>query len=607
MHRVSGDFLQIAGSTRTYFGSFVVDSPTITTGTAGEVIRGLGRFTFAAGAPVVQVTIARRRIFQPPAPATVQFFTTTGQPGATYVCNYNSAYFRSVTLQTEHVSDVTDPVFTSYNTGSLLSGGPARNLSVVAAYAEAGLQIMPVAPGPVIDISEAGTGGAWSEAEMMASMKKHFARIAAVPHWDMWQMVGWRAELPGLLGIMFDSNGRQGCAVFYALMSGIQAPQLRQKLFAHVHELGHAFNLMHSWQKSLASPPAGVNNPGALSWMNYPQLYQPPPPQPGGTDAFWKAFPFQFINDELVHLRHAFRNNIEPVTNPFTIGAAEIDPELMSGPIEDLSGLEFAISGTQPHYLLGEPVVLDLRLRSFDRRGRVAHSNLHPNSSGVSVAILRPDGRALLFQPLVDRLVPTEPQLLAHDGEFAETAYIGYGKRGLYFGQPGVYRVRAIYHAPDGSRVFSNVAQIRVRYPASSEDNEVAELMIGNQQGELFALRGSDDSELSDGNKALDEVISKYAKHPLAVHAQHVKGFNLARTFKIIDHMAPGSLTVRKPDLQNAQSLLSAAAAAASRLDNISKAQALERLAAAQNAAGDTAAAGRAEQEATRLRGPARR
>jgi len=35
----------------------------------------MGRYTFAAGAPVVQVTIPRVNILQPQAAATLQFFT----------------------------------------------------------------------------------------------------------------------------------------------------------------------------------------------------------------------------------------------------------------------------------------------------------------------------------------------------------------------------------------------------------------------------------------------------------------------------------------------------------------------------------------------------
>jgi hypothetical protein len=228
MHKVSGDFVQIMGSTRTYFGSFIVDNPIVTTSPAGEVIRGLGRFTFAAGAPVVQVTIPRRVIFLPPAPATVQFFTVSNSPGAVYVCNYTSGYFRTVTLQTEVVSDVVGSVFSSYNTGSLPSGGPARNLSVVSAYAEAGIQMTPVASGPVINIAEAGANALWSDAELLASMQTHFTRVGTAPHWDMWQVVCREHELGvGLYGIMFDSDRRQGCAVFYAGIGGTTADKLR--------------------------------------------------------------------------------------------------------------------------------------------------------------------------------------------------------------------------------------------------------------------------------------------------------------------------------------------------------------------------------------------
>jgi hypothetical protein len=73
MKRVSGDFYQTVGNTKTYFGSFTVDSPTITVTTTRIIARGLGRFTFSAGAPVVQVTVPRVSLFQPQAAASLQF------------------------------------------------------------------------------------------------------------------------------------------------------------------------------------------------------------------------------------------------------------------------------------------------------------------------------------------------------------------------------------------------------------------------------------------------------------------------------------------------------------------------------------------------------
>lgn len=79
---------------------------------------------------------------------------------------------------------------------------------------------------------------------------------------------------PNLYGTMFDQKGkqRQGCAVFHAGIGGATADKLRLQLYTYAHELGHCFNLLHSWQKSLATPPQ-ADRPTALSWMNYPWLY----------------------------------------------------------------------------------------------------------------------------------------------------------------------------------------------------------------------------------------------------------------------------------------------------------------------------------------------
>src|SRR5438876_266627 len=144
-----------------------------------------------------------------------------------------------------------------------------------------------------------------------------------------WAFCFFHAQLhdigPGLLGIMFDQQGRQrqGAAAFYQGLAGTTPDKLRLQLYTCVHELGHCFNLLHSWQKSLATPPTpGGDRPGALSWMNYPWRYAPPPPTPGGADAFFNAFPFQFDDPELVHLRHAFRDNIIMGGNNFVVGAS---------------------------------------------------------------------------------------------------------------------------------------------------------------------------------------------------------------------------------------------------------------------------------------------
>ena len=584
MKKLSGDFYSISGAIVTYFGSFIVDNPVITTSPTQVTCRGLGRFTFSAGAPVVQVTIQRRRIVQPPAPAVVQFFTQTGSPGATYTCAFESAYFRTVQLETDSVSDITPPVFSAYNTGALPSGGPARNLSVVSAYAEAGVEMRPTTGTNVINIADAGPGAAWSDAELHASMERHFTLFRNVPQWAVWLVAAQNHDFgPGLLGIMFDQMGpqRQGCAVFHRGLGGTTPQQLRLQLQTYVHELGHSFNLLHSWQKHLANPP-GVSRPNSLSWMNYPWAYPL-----GGEAAFWASFPFQFDDGEVIHLRHAFRNNIVIGGNPFIVGAGLINPEIMGDPLADASGLKFDISTVAPSFALGEPVVLKLTLGTRDQQGQIVHPNLHPNLQMTTVAIAKPNGQVVAYEPWIDHLVGPSEQALIPGAPIEDSAYIGFGKGGLYFEQPGRYQIRAIYHALDGSQVFSNVLNLRVRYPVTAQDERLAELLMGQEQGAQFYLMGSDSDSLRRGADALDQVLKEYGKNPIADYVRFVKGVNLARTFKTVKERGGAGLQVRPADTAAAAQLIAAATSEASPIDPISKSQGLRKLANAQEKAGD--------------------
>ncbi|MEG4493687.1 hypothetical protein [Microcoleus sp. D3_18_C4] len=583
MKRLSGDFFQVSGGTTTYFGSFIVDAPTIKVTASQVVIKGLGSFTFAAGSPVIQVTIQRKFIFQPQAPATVEFFTKGGVAGATYTCVFESVYFRSLRLETDQVSDVVTPIFSSYNTGSLPSGGPARNLSVVSSYAEAGIEMIATAGNNVINIDEAGAGAKWSNSELHASMQKHFTLWQDLPQWAVWQVVAQLHDLgPGLYGIMFDQQGkqRQGCAVFHQGIGGETAEKLRLQLYTYVHELGHSFNLLHSWQKSLATPP-GTNRPLALSWMNYPFNY----PGPGGEATYWSQFAFQFDNEEVIHLRHAFRNNIIVGGNDFAIGSG-LGQEVMADPIRDESGLTFSISTNQKSFALGEPVVLQLMLGTTAAGGRRVHTWLHPNCGLVKIVIRKPSGAVVVYEPLIDHLVGQRESTIARDDVIPESAYIGYGKDGFYFDQPGNYRVRAVYGALDGSEVFSDIITIRVRYPVTPIEEELAALFIGDKQGSLLYLLGSDDESLRSGNDAFEEVLAKYPKHAMANYVRMVKGINASRDFKTITDDRETRVIVRPAELDESAKLLTAVADS-NILDPVSAQMSLSCLAEVQAKTGD--------------------
>lgn len=600
LRRVSGDFFQVLGTTTTYFGSFIVNSPIITATPGAVVIEGLGSYTWSAGAPKIRVTIPRRFIVQPPAPANVQFFTLANQPGASYLCQFVSAFFRTVQIETDSASDAKPPLFQQYNTGSLPSGGPARTLSVVNAYAEAGIEMQPVPPGPVIDVSGAGTNQAWSDTELEAAMAGHFSLFRNEPQWKVWELAAQKHELgPGLLGIMFDYEDewqRQGCAVFYEGLQGSTSDKLRLQLYTYVHELGHCFNLMHSWQKSLASPPQ-ANRPSAFSWMNYPWLF------PAGANAFWSGFPFQFDDPELIHIRHGFRNDVIMGGRNFATGAALEKPETFNRPVQEHTGLqlELSVSKKNKRFMFGEPITVNVKLTSSDVNGKIAHPYLHPSAGLLQIGICDPAGDVKSYRPLIEHCVSGEQVSLDGGAPLETSVYCGFGKDGFYFDRTGFYQVRAIYTALDGSKVFSNILHLRVAHPVTEEDEDVASLFFGKEQGTLLYLLGSDAPHLQAGNNAFDEVLDKHAAHPLAEYVRLMHGINDARNFKVLP---PGEMKVhlRQARHENSIKLLSGIADNAEKgktpIDPLTiRDNVLTTLINVQRDFGDTAAAAKTEEK----------
>jgi hypothetical protein len=551
MRRVSADYYIVSGATVNYFGSMIVNTINVAVTATTVTITGTGTYTWSAGAPVVRITVPRVSIFSPPAAATLQHLTTSNSPGATYTCNWESRFFRTLTLEEDREAAVTQ--FNSYNTGSLPSGGSARTLSVASAYAEAGIEMLLSPRSDVVNIGEAGNG-IWSNAELHASMERHFSLYRNAPQWAVWLFHALKHDLgPGLLGIMFDQQGlqRQGAAVFYQSQGGSGAAQQRNQLYTCVHELGHCFNLYHSFHKQYMNPPQ-PNRLHALSWMNYPQNYQPVSGT-GGSAAFWASFPFQFDDLELIHLRHAFRNNVIMGGANFGIGAALLDPqEWNRSPIVDNSGLKLELSAPRS-FMLGAPVSVQLTITLTDMRGREVHRHLKPANGFVDIAISKPGGQIVLYRAPLHECVADETTMLTADQpQISADAYIGYGKDGLYFDQAGRYQIRALYYSTDGSLVLSNVLDVRISNPLTSEDAEVADLLTGDEQGMLFYLMGSD--ALPNGNAAFDEIIDRFGDHELAGYVRLAKGVNAAREFKTVE--ADGTLSYRAPDMEQATSLL---------------------------------------------------
>jgi hypothetical protein len=602
LKRVSGDFFQVTGATTKYFGSFQVDAPTITKTTSEIKLEGTGSFTWATTAKLVRVTIPRVKTPSVLQPATVKFITPPSTAGATYACPFVSRHFRTITFEQDSVAGTVP--FVSYDTGSLPqpANSPARTLTVSSAYGEAGVELLVGGTPNVVPVSAAGPGAAatWSDSELHAAMVNHFSKFSNSPRWQVWLLVATTHE-GGYRGIMFDASDafqRQGAAVFYDAIKGNDANSQRAQLRTYVHEIGHAFNLLHSWQKNLADPPQPLGPNGGLgdlSWMNYAWKYQPPAPDVGGEAAYWSKFAFQFTDRELAHLRHGLYKNVIMGANAFAKGAAEVDPDLFDDPISDASGLalELRSKGT---FEYGEPVVVELKLATTDLRGSATHTYLHPKDDFVTIAIRQPSGRTVVYRPLMPRCADEGPTVILDADKPAvyDSAFIGYGRDGLYFEAPGEYALRAQYIASDGSRVVSPVLRLRVRSPLSRADEHVGELLMGPEQGQLLYLLGSDADSLQTGNEAFDELLDAHGEHPLAVYPQMLKGVNAGRDFKQLT--STKELEIRSAKPEETVELLSKVVdasrpAPAEGVDDITLNLVMRRLARAQARAGDLAQA----------------
>jgi hypothetical protein len=593
-NRISGDYYAVSGSVTTYFGSFKSGAVAIVWTDTLVTITGTVTTTWSTSYTKFKITIPRVSILSITNPAaTITWYNASNVAGATYVCAYNSPYFRTLAFEMDYEAGAT--LFGSYDTNSMPHGGVGRVLNTISAYAEAGIQLNQTAATDAIAHNEAGADTKWTDAELETAMHHHFSIIQDAPVWQTYLMGMTSSYLsqPGWVtfGIMFDYSGasqRQGCAVFQTDVNNYYGGAgtnnaNRHMLYTYVHELGHSFNLLHSWDKG---------RPSSLSWMNYDWKYD----AINGAGSFWLNFAFQFDDQELIHIRHGYRNNVIQGGDNWAVNAGEMAPEELPKAIPDVidnnSGLNLTIKAKDTYYL-GEPVVLEIALRLRDLNGKKVHSALHPNMDLTKVAIRKPNGNVVTYEGCAERFgVPQIASLTEDNPSIYDSAYIGYGKDGFYFDQPGFYLIKAAYRTAEGGVITSNEIRVRVKYPVTEADENIAALYMGEEQGKLFYLLGSDGEHLQAGNDALRTVLERYPKHQLSSYAALVLGVNASRDFKTVH--SNRTVTVRSADPMTTGDFISKVFDAARKgegVDNITLNFALRRKAVAEIKAGqpDTA------------------
>jgi hypothetical protein len=484
-----------------------------------------------------------------------------------YVATQGSIYFREVEMDVDReVNAVECEPLDTHIHPDRPADGPQEILSLESAFAKAGIRITR-SPGSGTVVNEgAGDDKRWSYSELHDSMEKHWEAFANKPQWKMWIFLAELGESDGLGGVMFDGEidepggvDRQGtaiftrCPYFHTAQGGyIQAnppaqEAIRRELFFNLmHETGHAFNLAHSFQKEEGEgwvPPAWMplrNDPQALSWMNYPDAATP-----GGSSAnaswFYRRFRFRFDPGELLFLRHAPETYVEMGGQAWfeqhgRVARISLDPRLelilRSRKTVPLYG-----GKTASEVELGEPVLLELRLRNAGGQPVLVHGNLDPSDGLVEIAVTNPKGERRPFLPIDHTRTRVDPRWLQPDERLYQNMDLTMGSFGFPFKEPGPYRVEASYRNLDGGSAAA-VLQIYVRPAGNPDIVPVVNELYDARVGRTLYVEGT--RVMEDVNDKLDWVCGRLGdligeKNPISIHLRTVRYKPLAKVGKLID------------------------------------------------------------------------
>ena len=450
-----------------------------------------------------------------------------------------------------------------------------EDITMQISYRRAGIDMTVNEDDVLNDPDSSDPGSDWDWAELHDLMEARFDLYANTLQWNVYGLVVPWFEDHGVYGIMFDWAGgqpgdtffRQGAAMARDATIGrvsgtlynTVAKQNRLLLWTFAHEIGHAFNLPHTWSRNI-NP-----NAASVSFMNYPWGYS------SGESNFWANFRWEFDDVELIWMRHADRNSvifggINWIWNnlsSFTEPTLEATDTPLSLEIRAREIFDYA-----------QPVQIELKLKNTSSTPQTVLSLLEPEDEWVEFFVTQPDGQSIRYYPPMLRSKKPEMTTLAPGEAIYQSILLSFSAKGPLFDKPGEYKVRAYYNAANEGLVVSPACRIRIATPKSQSTEELAHLVFSNEASKFLYFGGSE--RYPQTTQRLKEAAEKFKdSDPNVVPYIHAAFGKLqSRPFKKL--MQKGEkrfVTKRKANLEQATQHLEAArklpASGVSALDNI--------------------------------------
>ena len=523
-----------------YQSSFVVETVT-SNHAAGEIILTGPVIHYndpGNTSETIEVRIPHVTIFAPAPEATVRFYKA-GKLISSFCCDKISEYFRKVTLEIDRYQGTSFPQAADTHAGVHPADLLQEDMTTTTIFQRSGIDMSVIEDDVINDPDSDDPGSNWDVVEVHDLMEAHFDKFANTLQWNLYGLVVPAFESSTLYGVMFDWGGyqagdtylRQGAAIAEDTIESrtgtlydTAAEKDRLILQTFIHEIGHAFNLPHSWQRS--DNPDSASN----SFMNYPWGYTGGQPGEPMETEFWRDFRWEFDDVELIWMRHQDRNDVIFGGNDWignnlsTFMAPEIEM-----PVTPVS-LEVRAKAI---YDYAEPVHVEIKLENnagiplqVDKQLRAEHQTLR-------LYIERPDGEIVHYVAPV-RLESFPDFVILEPGEaLYESVLISYSANGLMFSEPGEYKIRAFYFS-EGIAAVSQSCRLRVATPKTRAAEELAYLLFSPQAVKFMYLGGS--SRYPETTERLMEATERYAKVEPAVvqHIHFALGKHLLRDRKVV-------------------------------------------------------------------------
>jgi hypothetical protein len=531
----SGTIFRALSSRVHWIAKLIQEGPTTWLGTVVFKNGDLGAF------PYTNIKIMIRRASSLLPQSTKVIFSGGGAPNAERSYEYVSPFFRKVEFEYDFVNGITPPLtMDTHAHPNRPANLPRENLTIAKVFQRAGFDVMESTGGGALPITGAGHDAKWSDMEMHDAMQKFWSKFKNKPQWAMWVFfAALHEEGQSLGGIMFDDiggNHRQGTAIFTQSFitkapAGDPVPAAwveRMKFWCTCHEMGHAFNLAHSWQKAMGTPWIPLSNaPEARSFMNYPYNVT------GGQTAFFANFRYTFSNDELLFMRHAPEQYVQMGNAAwFDHHAFEQANELAEPTFRlDLRVQRKEANGVQqaPLFEFLEPVVLELKLTNITGRPIVVPMKLLSPSHHLTVIVKRRGKPAKEVVPYATYCWQPEHIALNPGESIYDSLFTSVGKGGWDIAEPGYYTIQvALHHHKED--IVSNPLTIRVNPPKNYNEELLAQDFFSEEVGRILTFDGS--RVLEGGNNVLQEVIDQLPNSNAAVHCRMAQANALMKEYK---------------------------------------------------------------------------